>query len=244
MSRISREEERELRISRNVHAVPSRKTRLSRNLPIFGYVAVVSLLIVSLVGAAKVLGWYGTTGKVSADGKAVTLTSTSAGVDLKGWMSLDSFLKAFSLTKKEFTTQFRLKVDLPSDTTLGAIGEITDEKVSMEALRTWVDTGHKLDVSSVTTTSANSATTSTTKSPTPATSKPATSSSSESKEDFLIKGRTTIQEVLDQSKVTKATFYAKFGLPSSMSTSTTLSGIKATLPDFEVSLVQSWFDAL
>lgn len=222
MSRISREEERELRISRNVHAVPSRKTRLSRNLPIFGYVAVVSLLIVSLVGAAKVLGWYGTTGKVSADGKAITLTSTSAGVDLKGWMSLDSFLKAFSLTKKEFTTQFGLKADLPPDTTLGAIGEITDEEVSMEVLRTWVDSGHKRDVSSATNTSA----------------------SSERKDDFLIKGRTTIQEVLDQSKVTKTTFYAKFGLPSSMSTSTTLNGVKAMLPDFEVSLVQSWFDAL
>lgn len=222
MSKISREEERELRISHNVHAVPSRKTRLSRNLPIFGYVTVVSLLIVSLVGAANILGWYGTTGKVSADGKAISLTSASAGVDLKGWMSLDSFLKAYSLTKREFTTQFGLTVNLPADTTLGAIGEITEEKVNMDILRTWVDSGHKLDVSGVTTTPA----------------------SPESQEGFLIKGRTTIQEVLDQSKVTKPTFYAKFGLPSSMSTSTTLSGIKATLPNFEVSLVQSWFDTL
>ena len=51
------------------------------------------------------------------------------------------------------------------------------------------------------------------------------------------------QLVLNETKVSKAEFYKEFKLPDSIPTSTGLAAIKETLPDFEVSIVQDWFDA-
>lgn len=238
MSKISKEEEKQLRISPNVHPVPTNKKLVSANIPIIAYVSVVVLLIVGLVGTAKSMGWYGTSGKVSSDGKAIVLSVKSTGADLKGWMTLESFLQAYSITKQEFQTQFAIKEQLSATTTLGELGEITSEAVGVETLREWVDAGHKLG----TPTSETSA------EPTSAAGSPSgnptgTPSSTDENGDFLIKGRTTIQEVLDETKVSKAEFYKVFKLPDSIPTSLGLAAIKETLPDFEVSVVQDWFDA-
>ena len=238
MSKISKEEEKQLRISPNVHPVPTNKKLVSANIPIIAYVSVVVLLIVGLVGTAKSMGWYGTSGKVSSDGKAIVLSVESVGADLKGWMTLESFLQAYSITKQDFQSQFEITEQLSAETTLGELGEITSEAVGVETLREWVDAGHKLG----TTTSETSA------APTSAAGSPSgnptgTPSSTDENGDFLIKGRTTIQEVLDETKVSKADFYKEFKLPDSISTSIGLAAIKETFPDFEVSLVQDWFDA-
>ena len=238
MSKISREEEKQLRISPNVHPVPTDKKLVSANIPIIAYVSVVILLIVGLVGTAKTMGWYGTSGKVSSGGKAIVLSVESTGADLKGWMTLESFLQAYSITKQEFQIQFGISEKLSAETTLGELGEITSEVVGVETLRVWVDAGHKLGTTTNQSTSA----------PTSAAGSPSghptgTPSSTDENGDFLIKGRTTIQEVLDETKVSKSEFYKEFKLPDSMPTSLGLAAIKETIPDFEVSVVQDWYSA-
>jgi hypothetical protein len=239
MSKISKEEEKQLRISPNVHPVPTNKKLVSANIPIIAYVSVVVLLIVGLVGTAKTMGWYGTSGKISSDGKAIVLSVNSTGADLKGWMTLDSFLKAYSITKQEFQTQFAITDQLSATTTLGELGEITAEAVGVETLREWVDAGHTLenpDVNKTNTTPSSTA-------GQPSGNPTGIPSVTDENGDFLIKGRTTIQEVLDETKVSKAEFYKEFKLPATLSTSIGLSAIKESVPDFEVSLVQDWFDA-
>ena len=239
MSKISKEEEKQLRISPNMHPVPTNKKLLSANIPIIAYVSVVVLLIVGLVGSAKVMGWYGTSGKISSDGKAIVLSVNSTGADLKGWMTLDSFLKAYSITKQEFQTQFAITDQLSATTTLGELGEITAEAVGVETLREWVDAGHTLENSD----SNSAGTTPSSAAGQPSGNPTGTPSATDENGDFLIKGRTTIQEVLDETKVSKAAFYKEFKLPATLSTSTGLAAIKESVPDFEVSLVQDWFDA-
>ena len=240
MSKISKEEEKQLRISPNMHPVPTNKKLMSVNIPIIAYVSVVVLLIVGLVGGAKSMGWYGTSGKVSSDGKAIVLSVNSVGADLKGWMSLESFLQAYSITKQEFQTQFEITDQLSATTTLGELGEITSEAVGVETLREWVDAGHKLG-------SSDAGKAITTPAPTsagvPSGNPTGSPSATDENGNFLIKGRTTIQEVLDETKVSKAEFYKEFKLPATLSTSIGLAAIKETIPDFEVSLVQDWFDA-
>ena len=237
MSKISKEEEKQLRISPNMHPVPTKKNLVSANIPIIAYFSVVALLIVGLVGTAKVMGWYGTSGKVSSDGKAIVLSVKSTGADLKGWMTLDLFLKAYSISKKEFQTQFGITQQLSATTTLGELGEITSEAVGVETLREWVDAGHQLGEPTSESTAPLAAAGSPSGNPT------GTPIATDENGDFVIKGRTTIQEVLNETKVSKAEFYKEFKLPDSIPTSTGLAAIKETLPDFEVSIVQDWFDA-
>jgi hypothetical protein len=240
MSKVSKEEEKQLRISANIHAVPTNKKRKSANIPIAGYVVFVLILIVGLVGTAKTLGWYGTSGKVSADGQAIVLSVTTTGDELKGWMSLDSFLQAYSITEDEFKAEFKITSELSTSTTLGELGEITSEAVSVEVLRLWVDAGHKLGTV-LPGELAPSPTPSPTPSPVASGTGEGTPSSTDENGDFIIKGRTTIQEVLDETKVTKSVFYSKFNLPESIPTSTALSAIKESVPDFEITLIQDWY---
>jgi hypothetical protein len=249
MSKISKEEEKQLRISPNMHPVPTNQKLKSAKIPLIGYVAVVAILIVGLVGTAKSLGWYGTSGKVSASGEAVTLSSSSVGADLKGWMTLDSFLKAFGITKKQFEVEFKAPAGLDGGTTLGELGSVTNEKVSMEVLRPWVDAGHKLGATvapvAATTAAASSnpavATTHSTQSSPTGTETP---SNADSTGAFVIKGRTTIQEVLTETKISKADFYAKFKIPETVPVSAALSTIKESLPNFEITVLQDWYATL
>lgn len=246
MSKVSKEEEKQLRISPNMHPVPTENSRRSANIPIIGYIAFVLILIVGLVGTAKTMGWYGTSGKITSDGQAITLNANSSGADLKGWMTVDSFIKAFSITKKDFEKEFNVATGLSATATLGELGEITSEAVSVEILRVWVDAGHKLGTNvapGATTPPSSSSSPSPVASSSPSGSPTGTPSNTDSTGAFLIKGRTTIQEVLDATKVSKAEFYAEFKLPNSIPTSTALTEIKTTFPDFEVSLVQDWYNA-
>jgi hypothetical protein len=282
MSKIRKEEEKQLRISANVHPVPTDKKRRSANIPLIGYVAFVVILIVGLVGTAKTLGWYGTSGKVSSSGKAITLTASSTGSELKGWMTLESFLKAFGITKQQFEKEFNVPAGLDSSETLGELGKVTDELVSMEILRTWVDAGHTLSASKPANSAAAASTATPTSAPQASTSvtsetsskpsntatapssprastKPATSdspspqgsptgtggaSNSDSSGEFVIKGRTTIQEVLDETKFSKTYFYTQFNIPESFPASSPLSTIKDVVPDFEITVIHDWFASL
>jgi hypothetical protein len=246
MSKVSKEEEKQLRISANVHAVPTKKTHKSANIPIAAYIVFVLILIVGLVGTAKTLGWYGTSGKVSADGQAIVLSVTTTGDELKGWMSLDSFLQAYSITEDEFRVEFKITSELSTSTTLGELGEITSEAVSVEVLRLWVDAGHKLGTvlpGELATSASSSASPSSAPSPVASGTGEGTPSSTDENGDFIIKGRTTIQEVLDETKVSKSSFYLQFNLPESIPTSTALSAIKESVPDFEITLIQDWYAA-
>jgi len=276
MSKISKEEEKQLRISPNMHPVPTDKKLRSTNIPLIGYVAFVVILIVGLVGTAKTMGWYGTSGKVSSSGQAITITASSTGADLKGWMTLDSFLKAFGITKKQFETEFKVSANLDAAGTLGELGAVTSEVVSMETLRAWVDAGHKLgglvSTNSTTTSETPAASASPSASVTPsASSTPSTHvsvpssatptasvkpsptgsqtgtgvpSNTDSTGAFIIKGRTTIQEVLTQTKFPKADFYAKFKIPETFPASGALSTIKEVVPNFEITVIQDWYATL
>ena len=246
MSKVSKEEEKQLRISPNMHPVPTDKKLRSTNIPLIGYVAFVVILIVWLVGTAKALGWYGTSGKVTASGEAITITASSTGADLKGWMTLDSFLKAYGISKKQFETEFKVPVVLDSAGTLGELGTTTNELVSMETLRAWVDAGHKFVTPVASTSAAASPTQSASASPTPKASPTGTGvpSSTDSTGAFVIKGRTTIQEVLTQAKISKADFYAKFKIPETLPKSSALSAIKDVVPNFEITVIQDWFASL
>jgi hypothetical protein len=242
MSKISKEEEKQLRISPNMHPVPTDKKLRSANIPLIGYVVFVVILIVGLVGTAKTLGWYGTSGKITASGEAITLTANSTGADLKGWMTLESFINAYGITKKEFEVEFKAPAGLDPAGTLGELGAITDELVSMETLRAWVDAGHQLGLADPATAVSESPSAAPSKESTPIGT--GTPSSTDSTGAFIIKGRTTIQEILTQTKISKSDFYTRFKIPETLPTSAAVSTIKDVVPDFEITVIQDWYETL
>jgi hypothetical protein len=238
MSTDSNSEEPTLKIPKSAHPVPTHQKLKTRNIPVLAYSAVSITLILALVIGAKSLGWYGTSGKVSATtGEAVELGPNSVGQDIKGWMTIQQVLDGFSLSKESLYSKFNIPASVATKTTVGSLSEEIST-FELPALREWIDA----KITQVKSDNAISIPTAIkTESPS-ATAHPESTSSSAT---FEVKGRTTIQEILEATFVTRKEFYKLFAIPDRIPTSTALNNIQTQgVDNFEVSAVRDWLDRL
>jgi len=239
MTTENHSEEPMIKIPKSAHPVPTNTRLKNGRIPVILYSAVSVALIVGLVVGAKAMGWYGTSGKVSATtGEAITLGPNSVGDDIKGWMTLQQVLDGFSLKKESLYSKFNIPSTVSTKTTVGSLSEEIST-FELPALREWID-AKKTD-------SGKAAPTPTASTLAPlatstASAHPETTGSSS---EFAVKGRTTIQEVLDATSVSKAEFYKRFAIPDRIPTSTQLSNVQGEGADnFEVSAVRDWLSTL
>lgn len=239
MTKDFNSEEPMLKIPKSAHPVPTAAKLKSGRIPVILYSAVSIALIVGLVVGAKAMGWYGTSGKVSAaTGEAITLGPSSVGDDIKGWMTVQQVLDGFSLKKESLYSKFSIPSTVSTKTTVGSLSEEIST-FELPALREWIDTKNADSGKAVPQPTASSSTAPAT--PTASAHPEATSPSS----TFEVKGKSTIQEVLDATSVSRAEFYKRFSIPDRVPTSTPLSGVQGEGAEgFEVSAVRDWLNTL
>lgn len=235
----SNPEEPMLKIPKSAHPVPTNAKLKNGRIPVILYSAVSIVLIAALVVGAKAMGWYGTSGKVNAStGEAITLGPNSVGADIKGWMTVQQVLDGFSLKKETLYSKFSIPSTVSTKTTVGSLSEEIST-FELPALREWIDARDAGSGKAAPTPTASSMTSLTT--PTASAHPQSTDSSS----TFEVRGKSTIQEVLDATSVSRADFYKRFAIPDRVPTSTPLSSIQGEGVDgFEVSAVRDWISTL
>lgn len=130
--------EPQVRIPRSANPVPTSPRRPSRALPVPVYAAGALVLVAALIVGAKQVGWFATSGRVDGEGKAITLTTSSTGGDIKGWMTLQQVIDGFGVSKAELYAAFGIPASVSTDTGVGPLGEEV-EGFDVPTLRAWID---------------------------------------------------------------------------------------------------------
>jgi hypothetical protein len=100
------------------------------------YAALVLVLFLGVIEAAKLAGIWSTSGKLTASGEQVQLTGTDP-AEIKGWMTIEEVITAYKVPKEQFYAQFAIPADLPLDTPLKDIEALVPE-FSVTAVRDWL----------------------------------------------------------------------------------------------------------
>lgn len=231
-----------LKIPRSANPVPTPARNRSRSLPVLIYVGGSIALIISLIAGSMQLGWFNSSGRIDAKtGKAIELTSSSVGADIKGWMTLDQVVQGFGLDRAELYAVFGIPSTVDASSSLGELSE-AGLGIEIPALRAWIDaraSGVTLDEPPAVV---------------GATEEPGSGEASAAEPagegavgaaGIEVRGRTTIAEILDATHVSKETFYARYSIPSDVSTDTKLGevssmdGVTLEIPD-----VRDWANNL
>ena len=257
-----------LRIPRSATPTPT-STRLGNHrIPLPAYVGGAAVLVVTLLAASMQLGWFSTSGRVDSEGKAITLTASSAGADLKGWMTIAQVLDAYAIPKDVFYATFGIPSDVSTDATLGPLGEDVPG-FELEQVRTWVDARNGTSTGDPTTTVPVAVTSTASARAVPATGEPstvtakpsvqatataaptavspaptasaATTHSASDGTPQTVRGTTTLDELIALAHTTRATLTERFGIPASLPGSTTLSEIDdvVSVPDLRTWLAST-----
>ncbi|MCX6432245.1 MAG: hypothetical protein NTX29_05480 [Actinobacteria bacterium] len=131
-----------LRIPASAHPVPTHTKHGNRRIPALVYVGVLLAVIAALVVGSQSLGWFRTTGQMTASsGERVAPLSGASTSDIKGWMSLQDVLDAYPVTKDAMYAHFAIPADTPTTTTLSELNEGAIAAVDVPSLRSWIDDG-------------------------------------------------------------------------------------------------------
>lgn len=225
--------------------------------PVFALVGLVLFLgVVQIAGAAD---WWSTSGKTTGGGEQVALTGSNPD-EVKGWVTIKDLLATYKIPKEEFYARWNLPADLSTDKQMKDLEKINPE-FSTAALREWLTQrargsttpaplGTVAPSGSPTQTPQSALTQPTTtavvqRTPlsgrtegTPSPGAQKTPLPGETPTD--IKGSTTIAEVLRTYSVPKDEFYAKWKLPSDLSSDKQLKDLSAINPDFSVTVLKTW----
>jgi hypothetical protein len=99
---------------------------------VFGIVILV--LFFGLIGAAKTMGVWSVSGKLTSTGEKALPTGKSAD-EIKGWMTLGDVTTAYSVPLDEILAAFELPLDTPATTQLKSL---ESDLFSVSNLRTWL----------------------------------------------------------------------------------------------------------
>ncbi len=247
-----------LRIPRSANPTPTATRLAHRRVPVRLYLGGAAAVIVGLLAASMQLGWFSTSGRVDADGQAVTLTASSTGADLKGWMTIQQVLDAYGITKADFYRTFAIPSDVATDATLGPLGESVPG-FELTLVRTWIDaraTGGTTPAATPVAVTASAATAAV------ATATPVASASARGTADSTgtapvgtpsasathaaadgtepsVRGTTTIDELVTIAHSTRAELADRFGIPTSTPGSTPLSQLDG-VADVSVPDLRAW----
>lgn len=120
---------------RPVVPTPPRRWR-SLHLPAPLYAALALAAFLGTILAAQMLGFWSTSGKVTADGSPVVATGADP-AEIKGWMTIDEVLGAYGLTQAELYERYQIPADLPTSAALKDI-EAAAPAFSVTDLRAWL----------------------------------------------------------------------------------------------------------
>ncbi len=254
----------QLRIPRSANPIPTTPRLQHRALPIPLYALGALALITGLLVLSTQLGWFVTSGKVDGTGNRITLTSSSSGADLKGWMTIQQVLDAFGVSKQEFYGAFGLPSDLATDEKLGPLGESVPG-FALEDVRTWLDVRSTLPtavtpevvataVASTSTSVGNSASSAPSATHTPSgtpsstgtpTEEPARDGTGSGSTTFRVRGSTSLDELVAATNVSRATLLTLFGIPESADGAIALEDLAANgVPGVSVDAVKDWANSL
>lgn len=210
-----------VRVPRSAAPVPTPARLRSVRLPLSAFIGTAAVLIPALILASIQLGWFGTTGRIDpATGQAIAISADSTGEDIRGWMTLTQLLTGLGVTRAEFEATFPDAAGADGDAKLGELSEAG--AFELEAVRTWLDARNTPVPASGATSDADAPITpSATPSHVP-TGTPSASSGEGDGEPPAIRGRTTVQEVLEVSGAALATFIAAFDLAGDVDPATRL----------------------
>lgn len=109
-----------------------------RSLKVGNYIfAILGLvLILGTVQVSQAMGYWTTSGKVTAEGTKIQATGANPD-ELKGWMKIEEVLVAYGLSQKELYERFNIPATLPPSAQLKDI-EKEAPGFSMENLRAWL----------------------------------------------------------------------------------------------------------
>jgi hypothetical protein len=131
-----------LRIPASAHPVPTPTKHGNRRIPVLVYVGVLLAVIAALVVGSQSLGWFRTTGQMTASsGERVAPAAGASTSDIKGWMSIQDVLDAYPVTKDVMYAHFAIPADTPTTTTLSELNEGEVATVDIPSLRSWIDDG-------------------------------------------------------------------------------------------------------
>jgi hypothetical protein len=101
--------------------------------PIIYGIAVI-VIFFGAIGVAQAAGVWSISGKVTAGGEKVQLTSSNPD-DVKGWMTIGDVAINFGIPLPELLQAFELPADTPATT---AIKDLESDVFSTTNLRTWL----------------------------------------------------------------------------------------------------------
>ena len=231
---MSNEDTPQLKIPRSADPVPTAPKLKQKRIPLGLYLGGALTLIVGLIFSASSIGWFQTSGRVDGSGGKIELTATSTGADLKGWMTIQDLLDAFSIPKEEFVATFNLPSDIDTTEKLGPLGESV-EGFELEAVRTWLDARVQVANGEV-----------------PESADPAASHEPQSgalgdgtgewaDAAVQVRGRTTLDELVAATGSSRAELFEVFAIPTSVPGSTRLVDLESVgVTGVEVLDVRIW----
>jgi hypothetical protein len=98
------------------------------------YGLLVLIVFVGVVGGAKALGIWSTSGKLTSTGERVVATGGSVD-EIKGWMKLGDVATAYKVPISEIAAAFALPADVSPDQ---ALKDLESSTFSVTGLRTWL----------------------------------------------------------------------------------------------------------
>lgn len=131
-----------LRIPRSARPTMTTATRTSRRVPVLAYVGIVLALVAGTVVGSQSLGWFATSGQVSAStGERVVPVSGASTGDIKGWTTIQQVIDAYPVTQSALYAYLAIPIDTPTSTTLSELKEAGTGSWDVPALRSWIDDG-------------------------------------------------------------------------------------------------------
>jgi hypothetical protein len=100
------------------------------------YAALVLILFLGTIQAARFAGIWSTSGKVTPSGEQVQITGADP-AEVKGWMTIEDVISAYHVSKAEFYARFKLPADLPVETPLKEIEPVVPD-FSLTNVRDWL----------------------------------------------------------------------------------------------------------
>ena len=98
------------------------------------YGIAILVIFFGTIGVAQATGMWSISGKVTATGEKVELTSSNPD-DIKGWMTIGDVATNFGIPLPELLQAFALPADTPATT---AIKDLESDAFSTTNLRTWL----------------------------------------------------------------------------------------------------------
>ncbi|MBK9739834.1 MAG: hypothetical protein IPO93_10025 [Actinobacteria bacterium] len=131
-----------LRIPKSAHPTPTDAVRSSRRIPVLAFAGILLALIAVLVVGTQALGWFGTTGQMTAgSGERVVPAAGADTAEIKGWMSLQQVVDAYPVSQAALYARFAIPADTPLETTLSELKESGASSLDVPTLRSWIDDG-------------------------------------------------------------------------------------------------------